>query len=191
MDKNNPGNSQGQRGKEKEKEEQVMGWHQTNPHGNVFPSLQSEVRQGFPLGPLSYKGLLRSHWEWFRWYFLSKRAQITHSHTLGNTDSPAPQKSLTVRMEASLVTSLTQFRSSDVTNEVFLKLILSIGRSRPSIYRENKVPLTWSQLQSSENTGTIASEACSAPHTLDLLQPHPSPFLSFIDSLAGLQLVTW
>lgn len=86
-------------------------------------------------------------------------------------------------MEASLVTSLTQFRSSDVTNEVFLKLILSIGRSRPSIYRENKVPLTWSQLQSSENTGTIASEACSAPHTLDLLQPHPSPFLSFIDSL--------
>lgn len=117
--------------------------------------------------------------------FPLKRAQITHSHTLGNTDSPAPQKSLTVRMEASLVTSLTQFRSSDVTNEVFLKLIFSIGRRRPLIYTENKVPLTWSQLQTSENTGTIASEACSAPHTLDLLQPHPFPFLSLTVLMAS------
>jgi hypothetical protein len=122
---------------------------QRDHHGSIVLSLQPVVKR-LPSSTALLQGLAEQVTQGGVWMTLPLRGDTRSPiSTLWNTHSRALQSSLTVRMEASLVTSLTQFRSSDVTNEVFLKLILSIGRSRPSIYTGNKVLLTWGLLQSS------------------------------------------
>lgn len=178
MDKNNPGNSQGQRGREKKKGRTTDGltteespqWHSS------FPSACGQT-EGFPPALLCYKILLisKSLRVEFGWHLYSKKTPEDPFPYSGSNGSPALPSSLTVRMEASLVTSLTQFRSSDVTNEVFLKLILSIGRRRPSIYIGHKVLLTWGCHSLQENTAPVDSDFWATHLTYYI----PAPFSFF------------
>lgn len=173
MDKNKPGDSQGQRGREKKRRAGDGLTPDESPWQRI--SFSSACGQtGLPSSTVQLEGLAQKSLSGIQMVHpLKEDTESPISTLLGNIDSPALQESLTVRMEASLVTSLTQFRSSDVTNEVFLKLILSIGRRRPSIYTENRVPLTWSQLQPLQKTLALLPLK-PTQLTRDPLQPTPS-----------------
>lgn len=137
------GRGRKEKGRRKEKGEWVMGSHGTHYHSSLLPLPKATVKRG-PTSNNSpaalFEGPVSRQFRTGIQLVLSlKKRTLNHSCLLISTLlkvlvlSLPPQKSLTVKMEGSLVTSLIQFSSWDVTNEVFLKLILSSGRTRPSI----------------------------------------------------------